>query len=137
MKISIEMDINASLAQIWSAWTTPTHITQWNFASDDWCCPRAQIDLQVGQTFNYRMEAKDGSMGFDFEGEFTEIKIQQGIVFKLEDGREVSIEFRPTAHGVKVVETFEAESANTAELQRQGWLNILSNFKKHVESLSN
>ena len=116
---------------------TPDKVTSWNFAIDEWCCPRAAINLEIGGTFNYRMEAKDGSMGFDFEGTFTEIAPNNSIHFKLEDERVVTVDFIKTAKGVRVVETFEAEDENSAEQQKQGWQNILNNFKKHVESKSN
>jgi uncharacterized protein YndB with AHSA1/START domain len=134
MKITIEIEVNSSISKVWNAWVTPYDITYWNFASDDWCCPVAQVDLQVGQKFNYRMEAKDGSMGFDFEGEFTQIELHHLIIYKLADEREVSVEFVQTDDGVKVIESFEAEDENSAELQRQGWFSILTNFKKHVEN---
>ncbi len=137
MQISIETEIQAPLTRVWDAWVTPEDITSWNFAIDDWCCPKAEINLEVGGHFNYRMEAKGGSMGFDFEGEFTEITPCKDIHFKLEDGREVKVEFMEIENGVKVIESFEAEDENSAEQQRQGWLSILNNFKKHVESKSN
>lgn len=137
MKISIEVVVNATPAAVWDAWVTPEDITNWNFAIDEWCCPKAEINLEVGGKFNYRMEAKDGSMGFDFEGEFTEITPLKTIRYKLGDDREVSVEFIEIENGVKVVETFDAEDENSAEQQRQGWLGILNNFKKHVESKNN
>ncbi|WP_343844498.1 SRPBCC family protein [Bowmanella denitrificans] len=134
MKITIETLVNASLAQVWQAWTTPEHITQWNFAIDTWCCPRAENQLVVGGAFNYRMEAKDGSMGFDFCGTYTVVEPQKLIRFNLGDEREVSVAFLPTEQGIKVTETFEAEDENSAEQQRQGWQGILDNFKAHVEA---
>lgn len=134
MKIAIETQVNAALDKVWSAWTTPSDITAWNFAMEQWCCPRADINLTPGGRFNYRMEARDGSMGFDFEGEFTEIQPQALIRFKLGDDRVVSVEFIDTGNGIRVVETFDAEDENAAEQQRQGWLAILNNFKQHVES---
>jgi uncharacterized protein YndB with AHSA1/START domain len=137
MKISIETEVNSTPAAVWDAWVTPEDITNWNFAIDEWCCPNAEINLEVGGKFNYRMEAKDGSMGFDFEGEFTEVNPLKEIRYKLEDDRKVNVEFIETESGVKVVETFDAEDENSAEQQKQGWLGILSNFKKHVESKSN
>jgi uncharacterized protein YndB with AHSA1/START domain len=137
MNISIETEIMASPASVWDAWVTPEDIVRWNFAIDEWCCPKAVINLEVGGNFNYRMEAKDGSMGFDFEGVFTGVTLHKAIHFKLEDDREVKVKFIETENGVKVIETFEAEDENSAEEQKQGWLSILSNFKKHVESKSN
>jgi uncharacterized protein YndB with AHSA1/START domain len=135
MNISIEVMVNAPLSTVWRAWTSPTDITHWNFASDDWCCPSADIELTVGGTFTYRMEAKDGSMGFDFTGEFTAIEPSSAIEFILEDGRTVTVRFIESATGTQVIETFDAENIHTGEEQRQGWLSILNNFKKHAESL--
>lgn len=137
MKISIETKVQAPLASVWESWTTPEDITKWNFANDDWCCPSATINLQVGDKFSYRMEAKDGSMGFDFEGVFTKIEPHKSIQYELEDARVVAVEFTETPAGVHVEETFDAENENSAELQKQGWQSILDNFKKHVESKGN
>lgn len=137
MQIVIETTVNASLDQVWAAWVTPADITQWNFATDEWCCPTAKIDLVVGGSFNYRMEAKDGSFGFDFEGKFTSITPRASIEYTLGDDRIVKIVFEQTAAGVRVVETFDAEDEHSAEQQRQGWQCILDNFKKHVEQRSN
>lgn len=137
MKITIETEVNAPLPAVWDAWVNPEDIVKWNFALDEWCCPRADINLEVGGKFNYRMEAKDGSMGFDFEGSFTEISPRESIHFTLGDDRVVIVEFTETANGVRLTETFEAEDENAAEQQKQGWQSILNNFKRHVESKSN
>jgi uncharacterized protein YndB with AHSA1/START domain len=137
MKISIETEVNASLDTVWSAWVTPENITEWNFATEEWCCPRAEIELKVGGKFNYRMEAKDGSMGFDFDGRFTKVTPNDSIHFELEDNRVVTVQFVETSNGVRVIEAFDAEDENSAEQQKQGWQCILNNFKKHVESKSN
>ena len=137
MKIVIETEVQAPLATVWDAWVTPNDITNWHFAIDDLCCPRAEVNLEVGGNFNYRMEAKDGSKGFDFEGTFTKIESNESIHFKLGDNRVVIVEFIETINGVKVVETFEAEDENSAEQQKQGWQSIFNNFKKHVENKSN
>lgn len=136
MKISIETEINAGINAVWRAWITPADITQWNFASDEWCCPSAAINLTVGGSFNYRMEAKDGSMGFDFEGEFTEVITKTSITYRLDDDRRVMVAFFETSSGVKVVETFDTEDVHSAELQKQGWQSILNNFKAHVEKIT-
>lgn len=133
MKITIETKVAAPLEKVWDAWVTPSDITKWNFASQEWICPRAEIDLRQGQTFNYRMEAKDGTMGFDFEGAFTEIIKHEKIEYMLEDERKVVIGFVDTGDGVLLTETFEAESEHSGEQQRQGWQSILNNFKKYVE----
>ena len=137
MDISIETTVNASLAEVWSAWTTPDHIKKWNFASDDWHCPKARIDLQVGGTFSYRMEAKDRSAGFDFEGTFTSIQTSESIEYALADDRNVRVLFSETEQGIRVVETFEADDEFSAEYQKQGWQAILTNFKNYVESMDN
>ena len=134
MEISIETTVNAPIEQVWSAWVTPENIKQWNFASDDWCCPDALIDLTVGGKFSYRMEAKDGSMGFDFEGKFTSIDENSHIEYALEDGRKVSITFSKVEQGIRIVETFEAEDEHSGEQQKRGWQSILNNFKRHVET---
>ncbi|MDO6822132.1 SRPBCC family protein [Marinobacter sp. 1_MG-2023] len=137
MKIVIETEVQAPLATVWDAWVTPKDITKWNFALDEWCCPRAEVNLEAGGNFNYRMEAKDGSVGFDFEGIFTKIESNESIYFELGDNRVVTVEFIETVNGVKVLETFDAEDENSAEQQKQGWQSILNNFKKHVESKGN
>jgi uncharacterized protein YndB with AHSA1/START domain len=137
MKISIETEVKASLSGVWDAWVTPDDIIHWNYAIEEWCCPKAEIDLVAGGEFNYRMEAKDGSMGFDFKGEFTEITPQKTIHYKLKDDREVKVEFIESGHTVKVIETFETDGEHTAEQQKQGWQSILNNFKKHVENKAN
>lgn len=133
MKISIETSIGASITSIWKAWTTPEAITQWNFASDDWCCPRAELDLKPGGKFSYRMEAKDASAGFDFIGEFTFVEEPKRLEFTLDDNRPVEVLFSEENGKTVVKETFEAEDMNAAEQQKQGWQNILNNFKKYAE----
>jgi len=137
MKISIETEISAPLASVWSSWVTPDDITSWNFATEEWFCPRAEVNLEAGGKFSYRMEAKDGSMDFDFAGTFTKVVTKEVIQFDLEDNRTVTVEFIETASGVKVVETFDAEDQNSAYQQKQGWQCILENFKQHVESKNN
>ena len=134
MKISIQVTVNSSLEKVWSAWISPDDINQWNAASDDWHNPRSSNDLRVGGKFCYRMEAKDGSFGFDFEGTYSKVEQNSMIEYVLEDGRTVSISFTQEGGKVKVVETFDAEDENSAELQRQGWQAILNRFAVHVES---
>ena len=133
MKITVEAEVTAIPKEVWYAWVTPDHITKWNFAIDEWCCPSAEIDLRAGGKFKYRMEARDGSVGFDFEGVFTKIAPQESLHFALGDERLVTIEFTQTANGTRVTEMFEAEDENSAAQQKQGWQSILNNFKKHVE----
>ncbi len=134
MEIAIETTVDAPIDRVWAAWVTPDDITQWNFASDEWCCPNATIDLTIGGKFNYRMEAKDGSMGFDFDGTFISLDPESAIEYALADGRTVKITFTQTDTGVRVIETFDAEDEHSAEQQRQGWQCILDNFKAHVEN---
>lgn len=133
MKISIETQVNASLTKVWDSWVTPEHIVKWNFAIDDWHCPKAEIDLIAGGNFSYRMEAKDGSVGFDYNGAFSKIISHEFISVTLEDARMVTVNFEKNIEGVKVIQTFDAEDENSAEQQKQGWQNILNNFKNYVE----
>lgn len=134
MIITIETTVSAPIERVWNAWISPSAIEQWNFASDDWQCPTATVDLRVGEQFSSRMEAKDGSMGFDFEGTFTVIDPQKNIEYSLDDARKVTVRFEDSAEGVRVIETFEAEDELTGEQQLQGWQAILNNFKHYVES---
>ncbi|MGW8246467.1 MAG: SRPBCC family protein [Acidiferrobacterales bacterium] len=134
MEITIETTINAPIERVWSARITPDDIKQWNFASEDWCCPDAKVDFREGGTFNLRMEARDGSMGFNLEGKYTAIDEHKSIDYALADDRKVTVKFIGSGEGVLVTETFEAEDVHSAEQQRQGWQSILDNFKKHVES---
>ncbi|MBO6794103.1 MAG: SRPBCC family protein [Balneolaceae bacterium] len=135
MKISISTTVNAPIETVWNAWTAPEHITSWNFASDEWQCPTATNDLRVGGTFSSRMEAKDGSMGFDFEGTYTQVDRHKLIAYKLADDRIVRIEFHTDGNSTKVTEHFDTEDTHTAEQQRDGWQAILDNFKSYTESL--
>jgi uncharacterized protein YndB with AHSA1/START domain len=133
-KITVEVRVDAPLEKVWECWTAPDHITKWNAASDDWHTPRATNDLRVGGKFNSRMEAKNGSAGFDFWGTYTLVSPQKHLHSLLGDGRHVDVRFIPDGSGVKVVEEFEAEAKNPPELQRRGWQAILDNFRKHVEA---
>jgi len=134
--ITIETLVAAPIEKIWNYWTAPEHIQHWNFASDDWCSPAATNDLKPGGKFNYRMEAKDGSMGFDFEGTYTAVKLNEAIEYILGDERNVYIKFEKAGDEYKVAETFEAEDVNSVELQKGGWQSILNNFKNYVEKTS-
>ena len=134
VEISIKTTVYAAIDKVWEAWTTPDHIVEWNFASLDWQCPKAEINLAVGGRFSYRMEAKDHSMGFDFEGTFTSITPRREIRYSLDDNRYVIVQFTELEAGTEVVERFEAENQMSGEQQRQGWQAILSNFKQYVES---
>lgn len=133
-KITIESVINAMPEKVWNCWTEPDHITKWNFASDDWCCPSVENDMTVGGKYKARMEAKDGSFGFDFEAVYDEITDHEKIVYTIADGRKVTTNFEQADGLTKVTTTFEAESENPIEMQRDGWQAILNNFKRYVEA---
>jgi len=133
MKITVETVVRSDLRSVWESWSNPDDINQWNAASDDWHTTRSTVDLRKGGKFSARMEAKDGSEGFDFEGTYTRVVPQQLIEYRIGDGREVKIQFAEVADGVRVTETFDAETENDPEFQRQGWQAILDNFGRHVE----
>lgn len=134
MKITVETVVNANLAQVWDAWNSPADIKQWNTAQEDWHTTRSTVDLREGGKFMSRMEAKDGSAGFDFEGTYTRIVPHETIEYRMSDFREVRVEFAERGDSVVVRNTFDAESENPPELQRQGWQAILDNFGRHVEA---
>lgn len=133
MKITVQTQVRGDLKKVWNAWTDPKHIIHWNNASPDWCTPKAEVDLKNGGTFTYRMEAVDGSIGFDFQGTFTKVEPHSLIFYKMADGREASITFADKGDGVEIVEVFDAENVNPHEMQQAGWQAILDNFKKYVE----
>jgi uncharacterized protein YndB with AHSA1/START domain len=132
--ITVQTTVHAPIEKVWKLWTTPQHIMQWNNASDDWHTPRAENDLRAGGKFTYRMEAKDGSFGFDFEGVYDEVRANERIAYTIGDGRKVIIAFASNDAGTHVVEIFEAESMNSLDMQRNGWQAILDNFKKYAEA---
>ena len=131
--ITIETIIKAPIEKVWTFWNETNHITNWYFASDDWHSPIAENDLQVGGKFLYRMEAKDGSFGFNFNGVYDTIIINELIEYKIEGGRNVKIVFTSNTDTTIVTESFEPENENSLELQKGGWQAILNNFKKYVE----
>lgn len=133
-KITVEATIDGELQKIWRFWTQPDHIVKWNFATDDWCCPKAENDLRVGGKMFARMEAKNGSFGFDFEGVYDEVIDQEKITYTLLDGRGSTTIFENLGDHIKVSTTFDAEQNTSIEMQREGWQAILNNFKKYVES---
>lgn len=137
MKITVETIVNAPIENVWRAWTTPEDIKQWNTASADWHTTTASVDLRVGGTFSSRMEAKDGSMGFDFAGTYTKLVDYQLIESAFLGDRVLVVEFLNGANGVTVRETFDAESTHSVEQQREGWQVILNNFARHVEAKIN
>lgn len=132
--ITVRVVINVPIRKVWNYWTTPEHITKWNYASDDWHSPYATNDLREGGRFSIRMEAKDKSMGFDFSGVYDKIVKNKRIEYTLDDGRKVNIIFSEIDNQVELTESFEAESTNPIELQRAGWQAIIDNFKKYTES---
>ena len=140
MGITILVDtvINAPIDQVWHHWVSPSSIIHWNHATDDWHCPFAENDLEEGGEFKFTMAAKDGSYSFDFQGVYNQITHLQTIKYTIADGRKVHITFKPVQiegqQATSLTEEFEAETANSIELQEQGWKMILENFKKYVES---
>ncbi|MFC6334239.1 SRPBCC family protein [Paenibacillus septentrionalis] len=132
-KVTVQAVVKAPIEQVWSYWTEPEHITKWNQASEDWHAPRAENDLRAGGKFLTRMEAKDGSMGFDFFGVYDEVKLHELITYTLEDVRKVEITFVDLGGETKVVETFDAESTHPVEFQQAGWQAIMNNFKQYTE----
>ena len=133
--ITVEANIGVPVEKAWNLWNSPQHIVNWNFAVNDWHCPTAENDLRVGGKLKARMEAKDESIGFDFEGIYDEVKPNERIAYTLGDGRKVSVDFKSNGTSTTITETFDAENANPAEMQRQGWQAILDNFKKYAEHL--
>lgn len=133
--ITIKSIVNAPIDKVWKLWTETEHIKKWNNASADWYTPHAENDLRVGGAFHSRMEAKDGSFGFDFGGIYDEVKTNELISYTLGDDRKVKITFSVHDNKTKVVETFEAEDTNPIEMQRDGWQAILDHFKNYVESI--
>ena len=132
--ITVESTINAPVEKVWEFWTKPEHITEWSHASDDWHTPFAENDLRVGGSFLSRLEAKDGSFGFDFGGVYDAVRDNEYIEYTMGDGRKVKITFIPGGNTTRVVESFDAESENSIEMQRGGWQAFLDNFKKYTEA---
>ena len=134
-KITVQVSVKATIDKVWKAWTTPADIVKWNAASDDWHTTKAENDLKVGGKFSYRMEAKDGSFGFDFGGTYDAINTNELIAYTMDDGRTSIITFEQKGNETNIIQTFEAETENTIELQRFGWQAIMNNFKKYIENL--
>ena len=133
MKITVETTVSAPIDKVWSAYTTPSDIKRWNAASDDWHTTAAAVDLRVGGAFSSRMEAKDGSMGFDFAGTYIKIVPKKLIEYSFGD-RLAQVEFADDPKGVRVRVTFDAESTHSVEQQRGGWQAILNNFARYVQT---
>jgi uncharacterized protein YndB with AHSA1/START domain len=134
-KITIEITVNKDLDFVWNSWTQPDHILQWNHASDDWHTVRVLNQLKVGGKFFYRMEAKDGSFGFDFESNYELVNEKQELTYIMSDGRRATTIFQSKETETKVTTTFDPENENPIELQRAGWQAILNNFKTYAESI--
>jgi uncharacterized protein YndB with AHSA1/START domain len=133
--ITVQNTVNAPVEKVWETWTKPEHIVKWNYASDDWHSPRAENDLREGGKFSARMEAKDGSLGFDFGGVYNKVKTNEYIEYTMDDGRKVKVNFTAMGNQTRVEESFEAEAVNSIELQKNGWQAILDNYKKYTESI--
>jgi len=131
--ITVQTTVNNTLEHAWNAFTLPEAIVQWNFAGEDWHCPSATNDLTVGGAFSYRMEAKDGSFGFDFGGVYSEVVPHQLIHYALPDGRQVKVTFENTDNGILVTESFDPENQNPLEMQQAGWQMILDRYKTIAE----
>lgn len=132
-KITIETLVSLPVEKVWQLWTQPEHIRKWNFATPEWHTTSAENDLRESGKFNFRMEAKDGSKGFDFMGKYQEVEPHRFIKYRISDGREVSIHFKPVDNATFIEETFDPEQENSIEMQRDGWQAILENFRKYAE----
>ena len=132
-RITVQSTVKAPVEKVWQLWTGPEHITQWNSASPDWHTPFAENDLRVGGKFAARMEAKDGSFGFDFGGVYDEVKPHELIAYTIGDGRKVEVHFTGNGGETKIVETFDSENTHSVDMQRSGWQAILDNFRNYAE----
>lgn len=132
--VTVQTTVNAPVEKVWEYFTKPQHITKWNAASEDWHTPKAENDLRVGGTFSSRMEAKDGSFGFDFGGTYDAVENNKLIEYTLGDGRKVKVEFAGEGNAITLTESFDAEQTNPVDMQKTGWQAILDNFKKYVEA---
>ncbi len=134
-KVNIQASVAVDIKKAWDCYTNPKHIVNWNFASDDWHCPSASNDLRVGGKFVSRMEAKDGSFGFDFEGVYTELVEFSKISYSMSDGRSVTVNFKSSDDHTYIDVVFDAERENSIDMQRDGWQAILNNYTKYTESI--
>lgn len=133
--ITVSSIVSAPIADVWKAWTDPSHIVQWCHASADWHCPKATVDLQVGGEWHYLMGAKDGSVEFDWWGTISKLETPRSISSTMGDGRKMKVEFSEKQNDVSIIEIFEPENIHSHEMQQQGWQAILDNFKFYVEAL--
>lgn len=134
MKITVSTDINTPLEKAWNMYNEPEHVIRWNAASPDWHCPKAENELWPGGKFSYTMSARDGSMSFDFEGQYDKVEEKKYLAYQLTDGREVTVEFSENAGMTRISQTFDTESVNDVEMQRAGWQAILNNFRAYCEN---
>lgn len=132
--ITVQATVKNTIDKVWEFWNKPEHITKWAFASPDWHAPKAENDLREGGKFTTTMAAKDGSMSFDFWGEYTLVKENQAINYTMGDGRKAEIIFKEIPEGVEIIESFDPETQNPEEMQRGGWQAILDNFKNYAEA---
>ncbi|HYG17091.1 MAG TPA: SRPBCC family protein [Bacteroidia bacterium] len=132
-KVTVQTVVNAPVEKVWNYWNAPEHVTKWNTPHESWHCPSGRNDLRVGGDFSFRMEARDGSTGFDFGGIYHEVKTNEKIAYTMSDDRTVSVTFTQVGDQTKVTETFDAENTHPVDFQRDGWQAILDNFKKHTE----
>lgn len=132
--VTVEATVKAPIEKVWTFWSEPQHIMKWCAASDDWHAPVAENDLREGGKFLTRMEAKDGSFGFDFGGVYTRVQKHKQIDYELGDGRKVHITFEPRGNETRIIETFDTETQNPVDMQRTGWQAILDNYKTYAES---
>jgi uncharacterized protein YndB with AHSA1/START domain len=133
MHLNVETVIAAPIDAVWEGYTNPQQVMEWNAASPEWHCPVAENDLRPGGRFTYRMEARDGSEGFDFGGVYDEVVVHERIAYTMDDGRRAVVNFAHEGEGVRVTVQFEPEAENTHELQQAGWQSILDNFKQYLE----
>ena len=133
MKITVDTLANTDLSTAWTAYNTPADITRWNQASPDWHSPCSEVDLREGGRFNTRMEAKDGSAGFDFSGTYTRVVPKEEVAYRMDDGREATVRFSEEDEGVRIMVEFDAEGTHPVEMQRDGWQAILDSFGRYVE----
>jgi uncharacterized protein YndB with AHSA1/START domain len=133
-QITVTTLVEAPIEHVWECWTNPDHIMEWNHASDDWHCPAATNDLNIGGTFSSTMSANDGSVSFDFEGTYTDIVENERIEYSLADDRHISVTFEEESDKIRVTEVFDAENENPIEMQQAGWQAILDNFRDYTEA---
>ncbi|HTN47430.1 MAG TPA: SRPBCC family protein [Flavipsychrobacter sp.] len=133
-KLTVSTTVDKDINTVWDCYTQPQHITQWNFATDDWQCPTAENDLQAGGKYKARMEAKDGSFGFDFEAIYDEVEDKKKLAYTMTDGRQAITDFKDVNGKTIVTTAFDPESVNPVEMQQQGWQMILENFRKYSET---